>query len=344
MSAVLSILVPTFNRGGALHRLLESAERAGAYADRSRVELVVADNGSGDQTPAVIDHWRQRAGIRGHRQPENVGVERNIATLLAMATGRFVWFFGDDDMLADDVLEWLLPLLDRGQSDMFIVPAARSDRPQDNTAAAFGIAEPWRAPLRRMLERFGLFGVLGGLGHPVFLRSGLSHVERFMSFGTLYLHTFSLAASFHDRLAEMLPRTAFLTPVFDPPSYGEYVRRWKAEPVDHPMGLVRATLELHRLGAIGDDAPPSFFKRFFNEPWPIRYMAYHELARRIFFEVWRPNEGEWAELTRFFALLRDERYAAVFAEIRQAYDELEEKRRRMAALAENPPALGFGPL
>ncbi len=342
-SPALSLAIPTFNRHASLNRLLASIERALARTDGSKVEIIVADNGSDDDTPSVLRHWQTRLAIRVHRQPTNVGVERNLATLIEISRGSYVWFSGDDDLLAEDVLEWLVPLVERGSSELYIVPAARLDAPADNTAVAFGLTEPVRQPLRRLMDRFGLFGLLGGLGHPVFRRSGLDHFEQFVAMDTLYPHTFSLAASFHDRPAEMLTRTAFLTPVMDVVTYEAYAKRWLAETKNHPMGVVRATLELRRLGAIGDDAPPSFFKRYFNEPLPIHYFVYHELARRIYFEVYRPGQSEWSDLERFFGLLRDDRYASIFAEIRRSFLELEAARQRMADLCSQPPAIGFGP-
>lgn len=343
VSPALSVAIPTYNRHAALSRLLESVERALARCDGSRVEIIVADNGSTDETATALRHWRSRLALRVFRQSTNVGVERNLSTLIEISRGEYVWFCGDDDLLAEDVLEWLVPLVGHENSELYVVPAARSDTPGENTAVAFGLTEPVRQPLSRLMDRFGLFGVLGGLGHAVFRRSRLAHFEQFLALDTLYPHTFSLAASFHDRPAEMLTRTAFLTPVMDEAAYQAYVQRWQAETKNHPMGLVRGSLELHRLGVISDATPPTFFKRYFNEPLPIHYFVYHELARRIFFEVMRPGESEWSDLERFFGLLRDDRYASIFAEIRRSFIELEAARQRVAELCSRPPTIGFGP-
>ena len=86
-SPALSLAIPTFNRHASLNRLLESIERALAYSGGSTVEIVVADNGSDDDTPSVLRHWQARLGIRIHRQPSNVGVERNLATLIEISRG-----------------------------------------------------------------------------------------------------------------------------------------------------------------------------------------------------------------------------------------------------------------
>jgi glycosyltransferase involved in cell wall biosynthesis len=326
----LSIAVPTYNREASLNDLLASIERALSVVERHDVEVVVSDNASTDRTDAVIRNWRARLPLRAYRQSENVGYERNFAALTGLARGRFVWFAGDDDILVEDVLTWLLPLVADAGCDLYVVPAAPVDQPARNTAEHFGLTAPMRAPLGRLLGRFGLFGVLGGVGHAVFRRSGLGHIGRFLDFKSLYVHTFALTASFHDRPAEMSTRTAFLTPVKDAAEADDYARRWRAEDSDNPMGLVRACIALSGLGAIDARPPPSFFKRYYNEPWPIHHLVAHELARRIFFEVYRPDERSWADLDRFFGMLGDARYTAILVEINRSFVDLEATRARMA--------------
>jgi len=88
----LSLVVTTYNRPDALDLVLQSVERQGVLPD----EVIVADDGSGPETKAVVDRFRERLGARGclvvHAwQPDEgfrVAAARNRA--IAMATGEYV--------------------------------------------------------------------------------------------------------------------------------------------------------------------------------------------------------------------------------------------------------------
>lgn len=85
----LSLLVATFNRPDALACVLASIERQSVLPD----ELIVADDGSGPDTRALIERFRQRflRPVRHAWQPHDgarVGRARNLG--IAMATGEYL--------------------------------------------------------------------------------------------------------------------------------------------------------------------------------------------------------------------------------------------------------------
>ena len=49
-----SVLISTYNRPQALNRVLEGLSRQAHPAD----EIIIGDDGSTQETKAVIDHWR----------------------------------------------------------------------------------------------------------------------------------------------------------------------------------------------------------------------------------------------------------------------------------------------
>jgi glycosyltransferase involved in cell wall biosynthesis len=59
MSGLISLIVTTYNRGDALQAVLTALAR---QTDRG-FEVVIADDGSGPSTSALVDHWRSRLGV-----------------------------------------------------------------------------------------------------------------------------------------------------------------------------------------------------------------------------------------------------------------------------------------
>lgn len=114
---LLTVAIPTFERAELLDRQLAWFAEA-VRGREEQVELLVADNASGDRTPWVVDAWRERLGggalrTRWLRRPEDVGAVRNISGCLRAAAGRFVWVVSDDDRLRPDALRFVLDALER---------------------------------------------------------------------------------------------------------------------------------------------------------------------------------------------------------------------------------------
>jgi abequosyltransferase len=111
---VLTIAVPTYNRAGYLtHSLTSILGQAGRYGDR--IEVIVSDNGSTDQTVAVVRGF-QDAGhtISFTSHPSNLGADANFLHCFREARGKYFLLFSDDDILLDGALDKLMPLLEGG--------------------------------------------------------------------------------------------------------------------------------------------------------------------------------------------------------------------------------------
>lgn len=107
---VLSICIPTFNRGQLLDVCLASV--LPQVACFSQVECVVSDNASTDQTAAIIEKYAQQFRFRAHRNQENIGLLGNITfTASQLAHGQYVWMLGDDDILAAGAVAQVVELL-----------------------------------------------------------------------------------------------------------------------------------------------------------------------------------------------------------------------------------------
>jgi len=99
----VSIIVATYNRAALLDECL-------TYLARQRFEpgdeLIVVDNGSTDDTPAVIARHRQKCAVPLlHLNEPRPGKSHALAKALAVATGDVLAFTDDDVDVEDDWVE-----------------------------------------------------------------------------------------------------------------------------------------------------------------------------------------------------------------------------------------------
>jgi len=107
----LSICIPTFNRAKYLDRLLASISNASSELD-GRFEVCISDNCSDDDTPSVVKRWKRNLPITYSRNSGNIGFDANMVKVTKLARGDYIWFFGDDDVLADNALRGLVENLE----------------------------------------------------------------------------------------------------------------------------------------------------------------------------------------------------------------------------------------
>ncbi len=115
MSIKLSICIPTYNRAAFLGEALDSVIRQAT----DEVEIVVSDNASTDNTEALVREYQARfPRIRYHKNPENLGADRNFLKVVELGEGEYCWLLGSDDALAEGAIAALLPLL--GNADVYL--------------------------------------------------------------------------------------------------------------------------------------------------------------------------------------------------------------------------------
>ena len=109
MSNLVSILTPTYNCGKYIHRLLDSVLRQTYPA----IEMHIVDDGSVDDTKAIIDGYMSKFEQRGYQlyyyyQP-NQGQSVAINDHLKLIAGEYlVWPDADDFYKTDDAIEVLV--------------------------------------------------------------------------------------------------------------------------------------------------------------------------------------------------------------------------------------------
>lgn len=108
----LTIAIPTYNRAIRVReRLLELLPQL-----TDQVELIVFDNGSTDETPALFSGEFADAQARYHRWPANRGMMRNFIRCFEETEGAWLWILGDDDPVRPDAVALALGLIGRSHA------------------------------------------------------------------------------------------------------------------------------------------------------------------------------------------------------------------------------------
>lgn len=141
--ALLTIAIPTYNRCVYLKQSLTVL--APQLTRESRVDLIVSDNASTDNTQEVVRDF-QSCGlhIRYLRNATNLGAEYNVLQCYQEARSKYVWIMGDDDVLEPFGLDVVLAHLRKAEYDLIAV----------KTRAFTGQYKPQQRPSR---ERYTIF-------------------------------------------------------------------------------------------------------------------------------------------------------------------------------------------
>jgi glycosyltransferase involved in cell wall biosynthesis len=109
-----SIIIPTYNRAPLLGEAIASAQGQ-TYRP---IEILVVDDGSTDETPAVLGHWQEKLrgdpaiSFRVFRQV-NSGASAAINLGLIESRGEFIQFLDSDDILFPEKVRLQIACLER---------------------------------------------------------------------------------------------------------------------------------------------------------------------------------------------------------------------------------------
>ena len=160
---LLTLAIPTYNRAAYLATLLTSL--APQLSRAPQVELLISDNASTDDTPDVVRRFMAE-GMRCRylRNASNLDADPNFLQCYQQASGRFVWIFGDDDVVFPGSLVCILNLLARNGEDdydlVYLTPFGFVNEPNERGLArvnpvAYAFTDP-----RAFVRAVGLRGDL----------------------------------------------------------------------------------------------------------------------------------------------------------------------------------------
>ena len=93
----LALCIPTYNRGAYIEQAIRSIA---VQMPPSGVEIVVVDNHSTDDTPAIVARLQGEIGqLRYFKREVNVGADRNVIEAGDYSDSDYFWVFGSDDTM-----------------------------------------------------------------------------------------------------------------------------------------------------------------------------------------------------------------------------------------------------
>ncbi len=157
MNNKVSIIVPVYNSEKWLENTLDAILRQ-TY---SSYELILIDDGSTDGSGGICDRFaREHHQVKVIRQ-SNGGVSAARNAGLDCAGGEYVLFVDADDIIADDMVETLVGLMESRRADMSLVNVRKIPDASlaEQAAASQGVCEFDNAGFVKEILRIKLFDI-----------------------------------------------------------------------------------------------------------------------------------------------------------------------------------------
>ncbi|MBU1235853.1 MAG: glycosyltransferase [Gammaproteobacteria bacterium] len=125
---ILSVCITTYNRAGWLDINLRNLMKI-SVSLRDRIEIVVCDNCSSDETPQIVEGYLEEDGFAYIRNSGNIGMLGNLPQTVSSARGDYIWLIGDDDLIHEGALKKILHIVQYEQPDLINVNYSYSADP-----------------------------------------------------------------------------------------------------------------------------------------------------------------------------------------------------------------------
>lgn len=106
---LLTIAIPTYNGSKTIKVMMDILL---AQYD-PRVEIIVSDNCSTDETPQIITEYQlNHPYIKYVRNEKNIGADANFLQCMRIASGKFIHLLSDDDVMIEGAMPKILSFLE----------------------------------------------------------------------------------------------------------------------------------------------------------------------------------------------------------------------------------------
>ena len=108
---LLTIAIPTYNGAETIRETLNSILLQTSTL-QEKVYVVISDNNSTDGTGKILQEFnRNYQNVLYHKNPENIGFDRNYDLAIQRSPGEYVWTICDDDIIKPGAIQKVLDIL-----------------------------------------------------------------------------------------------------------------------------------------------------------------------------------------------------------------------------------------
>lgn len=210
---LISILIPTYEREKELEKCLSTFAKHLKTIPSDEYEIIIRDNSETDVIDSLIRSHDFGFKINYKKNKYNLGAERNLLSCLAAAKGEYVWFFGDDDVLAPQCeLNNIFNILTKRRPPLMLVNRAKAENTLSDITLPnyYGISEDKDIEFESLydvFEKWGVFSSTGFIGSNIINRALFlrDNMENHMGFnyphiGLLYRNFMSEKVYLHTKI------------------------------------------------------------------------------------------------------------------------------------------------
>lgn len=115
---LISICIPTYDRPEQLLNCINSL----SLQTKKNFEVCISDNCSKVNIKKLIQPFKKKLKIKFKKNNKNLGFAVNLLKVSQMASGEFIWFLGDDDLLIPSAIKKLTQIIEANyNADFFWV-------------------------------------------------------------------------------------------------------------------------------------------------------------------------------------------------------------------------------
>lgn len=168
------------------------------------LEIVVSDNASTDNTINVVQGFQEKfCLIRYHRNAYNIGASKNISLSTSLTHGRYLWVFGDDDVMSSGAIKIVLRKIQEKRPDVIVCNYTVLDKDLQNTLREqyYNLGQEVDVISDRS-EFLKLFGASVGfissvvIRRKILLNVDVACAEQFMEYG--FSHLYAIYSALND--------------------------------------------------------------------------------------------------------------------------------------------------
>lgn len=121
---ILSIAIPTYNRVKFLETTVDIfVSQIKAAGLEEQVEIVIGDDASPDDNTVeyITELDKKHSFVHAIAHPKNIGVTANIISVFTRSQGKYIWGFGEDDLITEQALEKVLDCVKNDDPNIIIL-------------------------------------------------------------------------------------------------------------------------------------------------------------------------------------------------------------------------------